>query len=120
MPICPECQSSKVWKSGYQYVQGESIQRFLCRDCGYRFSEKGPSLGNRSKPSWIGDAHNTPKSVENLAKLEPLKNGLAGATGLIIDYAWKEKKRGLAESTIKQRIYRLKSLVRKGADLQEE
>jgi integrase len=35
----------------------------------------------------------------------------------IIDYAWQAKKRGLAESTIKQRVYRLKHLLREGANL---
>jgi len=44
---------------------------------------------------------------------EPTKN----AESLILDYAWQIKKRGLAESTIKQRIYRLKKLVEKGANL---
>ncbi len=38
--------------------------------------------------------------------------------GTLVDYAWKMKKRGLAEETIKHRIYRLNVLIRKGADLQ--
>ena len=37
--------------------------------------------------------------------------------GTILDYAWKLKKRGLAEGTIKNRTYRLNILVEKGADL---
>ena len=36
---------------------------------------------------------------------------------LIVDYAWQIKKRGLADSTIKQRVYRLKHLLREGANL---
>jgi integrase len=36
---------------------------------------------------------------------------------LIVEYAWQTKKRGLAESTIKQRVYRLKHLLREGANL---
>jgi integrase len=36
---------------------------------------------------------------------------------LILEYAWQAKKRGLAELTIKQRVYKLKFLVKKGADL---
>ena len=38
-------------------------------------------------------------------------------TAQIIDYAWQIKKRGLADSTIKQRVYRLKHLLREGANL---
>jgi len=39
------------------------------------------------------------------------------ASTLILDYAWQAKKRGLAESTIEQRVYRLRLLVKRGADL---
>jgi len=35
----------------------------------------------------------------------------------ILDYAWQAKKKGLAEITIKQRVYKLKLLAKKGADL---
>jgi integrase/ribosomal protein L37AE/L43A len=35
-PLCPSCSSSKVWRDG---LRGE-VQRWLCRSCGYRFSEK--------------------------------------------------------------------------------
>jgi len=38
-------------------------------------------------------------------------------SALILEYAWQAKKRGLAELTIKQRVYKLKLLVKKGADL---
>lgn len=45
--------------------------------------------------------------------------GEAGKTqqGTILDYAWKLKKRGLAEGTIKNRTYRLNTLIKRGADL---
>ena len=35
---CPRCLSSKIWKDGLRKVKSGFIQRFLCRDCGYRFS----------------------------------------------------------------------------------
>ena len=38
-------------------------------------------------------------------------------SALILDYAWQAKKRGLAEITIKQRVYKLKLLAKRGADL---
>jgi integrase len=34
-PLCPNCNSSKVWRDG---LRGQ-VQRWLCRSCGYRFSE---------------------------------------------------------------------------------
>jgi len=36
---CPECGSNRIWKDGYRYTDKGPIQRFLCRFCGYRFSE---------------------------------------------------------------------------------
>ena len=36
---CPECGSTKVWKDGLRYTSRGAIQRYLCRSCGYRFSE---------------------------------------------------------------------------------
>ena len=44
MPCCPECGSKKAWKDGIRYVQDNQIQRYLCRSCGYRFSESTKSL----------------------------------------------------------------------------
>jgi integrase len=39
-PMCPECGSSKIYKDGLRYLaNGETVQRYLCRDCGYRFSK---------------------------------------------------------------------------------
>jgi DNA-directed RNA polymerase subunit RPC12/RpoP len=37
---CPECSSERLYKDGLRYNKdGTARQRWLCRDCGYRFSE---------------------------------------------------------------------------------
>jgi len=37
---CPQCTSRRVWKAGLRYLStGKTLQRYLCRNCGYRFSE---------------------------------------------------------------------------------
>ena len=36
---CPECGSQQIWKDGIRYNVGRNIQRYLCRECGYRFCE---------------------------------------------------------------------------------
>lgn len=38
-PKCPECGSGKTWKAGKRKTGFVSIQRFLCRTCGLRFSD---------------------------------------------------------------------------------
>jgi len=36
---CPQCGSQKTWKDGLRKTDLCDVQRFLCRVCGYRFSE---------------------------------------------------------------------------------
>ena len=66
------------------------------------------------------------KAAKNLVEVESqTKQRAAGATkpnkteckSKVLEYAWQLKKRGLAPSTIKQRVYRLKHLLKTGADL---
>jgi integrase len=40
MPTCPECGSDRFYKDGLRYTNEGQIQRYLCRNCGYRFSDK--------------------------------------------------------------------------------
>jgi integrase/transposase-like protein len=45
-PVCPLCLSNSIYKDGMRYLSnGATVQRWLCRDCNYRFSER-----NRNKP----------------------------------------------------------------------
>jgi integrase len=37
---CPNCHSKKNWKAGVRQTLSGEVQRFQCRDCGFRFSEK--------------------------------------------------------------------------------
>jgi len=59
--------------------------------------------------------------MENLAKVETrLENALRESTkGQIISFAWQLKKKGLAPSTIKQRVLRLNQLVKHGSKLMD-
>jgi len=37
---CPECGCQRVWKDGWRRLRdGCRVQRYLCRDCGFRFSD---------------------------------------------------------------------------------
>ena len=47
---CPECGSSKTYKDGLRYYKdGTARQRWLCRDCGYRFSQSCVKLNVAGK-----------------------------------------------------------------------
>jgi integrase len=54
---------------------------------------------------------------KNLETATELKTVAGDGKSEIVDYAWKLKKRGLADITIKQRCYWLQRLTLKGADL---
>ena len=36
---CPECSSHRTWRDGLRHTTRREVQRYLCRRCGYRFSE---------------------------------------------------------------------------------
>ncbi|UCE95648.1 MAG: site-specific integrase, partial [Candidatus Bathyarchaeota archaeon] len=59
--------------------------------------------------------------AKNLTTVEPLREGLAGATkdikGKILEYAWWLKRRGRSQITIETRVNKLKGLVNLGCDL---
>ncbi|MEM2935981.1 MAG: tyrosine-type recombinase/integrase [Candidatus Bathyarchaeia archaeon] len=147
-PKCPECQSTRVWKDGLRQNGNGPIQRWLCRECGYRFSEGSSKTSRSSKisgnfepidrldtqilfrPSALSLNRQVCETLvagsKNLAEVSPETGvGQREATEtsktseLILDYAWQMKKRGLAELTIKLRVYRLKLLAKRGADLMD-
>ena len=37
---CPQCGSRRLFKNGMRYTHAGEIQRHLCRECGYTFSER--------------------------------------------------------------------------------
>ena len=40
IPNCPKCRSKKTWHNGHRNpLFGRPIQRWICRDCGYRFAD---------------------------------------------------------------------------------
>ena len=62
-PLCPECGSKKLYRDGLRYLaDGSSVQRWLCRNCAYRFSEKPP----REKPKW---QINTPSALTSSRRI---------------------------------------------------
>ena len=147
--LCPSCGSQKVWRDGLRYSSHNDrpIQRYICRECGYRFSE---TTWNGSDDSEHSEDHQRvhrqilncdfaipilcqvgvteTQGAKNLVKVEPqIGKAGAGATkpdqatikGKIIEFAWQLKKDGLADSTIKLYVRILRKLVERGADIFE-
>ena len=143
-PQCPDCNGSKVWKDGLRKTRKGKIQRFICRVCGYRFSETsniGSNKPNYAKNSVRQNSYSSPSlpsnrqicvtetiGAKNLAKTESrTEKQSAGGTkpteanikGKIVEYVWWMKKQGYAESTILGYSRILKILAHRGANLYE-
>jgi integrase len=134
---CPRCRSRRLWRGGLRYSGfGDEIQRWLCRDCGYRFSDPNHAqrawstmerLERQSLKSGTAIVSNSQICVtetKNLAaeqqKTEVLRRnetGIADWKGKIIEYAWWMKKEGYAEATIQGRSRLLEILAKRGANL---
>ena len=141
VPNCPECGSTKTWKDGTRQTEHRKVQRYFCRECSYRFSETSLTPSNKPKP--VQSNYRLPlnttisllsnrqicasqaKETKNLVKVETrTENRLAGATdtetkSLLFNFAWWMKKEGYAPSTITTRERLLRTLTKRGADLND-
>jgi len=91
---CPECGSKRLYKDGFRYsADGKPIQRYLCRNCFYRFSDprqrqilkiRSPLTFNRQ----VGGKEGLPKNLASKAVLALAEakaktgSGHAGATAI--------------------------------------
>ena len=130
-PACPECGSRKIWKDGLRYLSdGSIVQRYLCRTCGYRFSDpkisksKRPIASYRRVGAGSNPTKNSAKAVQALRQLEKKEAmGLRGPTekpevkGEILTFLWQLKKDGKSEETIQTYSRALQKLIENGADL---
>lgn len=135
---CPECGSSKLWMDGKRYLMfGEPVQRWLCRDCGHRFSDPdGVQMALKAFEAVERLEAKTLKSdgaissvrqicvseTKNLDSQTETKTVCAGEInqtqhGYIVEFQWKMKKRGLSDATIESRTFWLSNLMKLGADL---
>jgi integrase len=141
IPTCPNCgpKTKKVWRAGtYQSILGDVIQRWLCCQCGLRFSDPDDAAlaKERLQQEFTFEA-NTLKNSDALfffcqisawkaKNLEPTTTctekvgiSLQENKGQIIELAWWMQKEGYAEATINRRARLLKTLINKGADIQD-
>jgi len=79
---CPECNSSNKWKDGIRYTNTGQIQRYICRDCAYRFSD--PNHMDKNSEAYNVECRvcvTLTEGTKNLAEVENrTENRLAGAT----------------------------------------
>jgi len=131
---CPQCHSKRVYHDGLRYLSDRAIQRFLCRDCGYRFS-RSSSTRDRER-SLNSPAVKVPnrqvcdlltEESKNLATVQPEKVAQREGTvtapdqatvkGLLAQFAAWLERQGFKGSTYYGNI---KTLVAHGANILDQ
>lgn len=133
---CPECGGLKNWKDGVRPTENGDVQRYLCRSCGFRFSEHLVAHENLLKN--VNPLRMTSETLAHsqicahprrgakiLVKMDARIEKAAGATkhsdaeikGKLLEYSWFMKRQGYPESTISGRTRLLRLMARRGASL---
>ena len=133
---CPQCGTNILYKDGIRrLVSGTDVQRWLCRNCDYRFSHVGstpPRKLNLNLPiahSKVCQASDERERAPGAGQVQELAtvarndgsresapiNGDDNAT--LINYEAKLILKGLDQKTIRRRITLLKLLSRRNANL---
>ena len=118
---CPQCGSTRLYKDGLRYCSDDSsIQRYLCRSCGFRFSDPE---SRRNRKFFYNDhsetkicnvcetesgAHQKRILVEEQWQTEKWASGAttlskeaAEVKGKILEFLWHLQKQGRSPITIK-------------------
>jgi integrase len=115
---CPNCHSRRTWKDGLR--ETTLAQRYICRDCGFRFSEKSykeSQLSEVSQLCAILEAKKLDTATETKTVAGESTIAKPSIEAKIIDFLWWMKKQGYKETTIISRGVRLRRLASLNADL---
>lgn len=120
---CPNCHSKRNWKDGIRETDNGLVQRFVCRNCGYTFSES-PALstnpgnsGYRQVCAVLTEAKNLATATETKTVAGEERNTQQNTKGKIIEYAWHLQKQGYKSA--KNRANIIKRIVDLGANLDD-
>ena len=126
-PLCPECGSQKLYRDGLRpLADGSKVQRWLCRSCSYRFSEKPPQKNSKwsintqctltsKRRICAKEAKNLTQATENKTVAGDLERLPQDAKGLITKYMAYLEREGYSEGIGYPAT--LKHLVKDGANL---
>jgi integrase/ribosomal protein L37AE/L43A len=141
-PLCPKCASSTLWRNGQRTSPyGDSIQRWLCRKCGYIFSDPKQLEAYRNmvqtlearltKPLKTNTKRSNTRQIcatipafGGAKNLEPeqiainkVPEDVKDTKGKLLEFAWKMKQEGYNHETIRGYNSCLRGLVARGASL---
>ena len=114
--ICPSCGKSRIVKAGIRCTTLGEKQRFVCKDCNFRFSEH-TSLNVQDTDKESSQQNNPCKELELLAALD--QNGVSAGIdsqtikGQMLSYMFQMQKDGLQKTTILNNYQKIKRLSKK-------
>jgi integrase/recombinase XerD len=131
---CPQCGSEKLYKDGFRYLNNNlSVRRWLCRECGHRFSETRASQNvlrksTNSAPAIVSNRQvcellteeSKNLTIEETRQETVQREGtlkIADARGKIVQLLWELEKDGKKPGTIHNYGKYLKYLLRNGVNL---
>ena len=123
---CPECGSAVLYKDGLRYLTGGAgVQRWLCRQCGHRFSvgnnvHKGCRTNvNHQLSAILKEAKklDTATETKTVAGERKQTQETAIAKGKILELCLHMKRQNYSDETIRLNRIALKVLHERGADL---
>jgi integrase/predicted RNA-binding Zn-ribbon protein involved in translation (DUF1610 family) len=137
IPHCPKCGSEKLWRDGQRAIYSEVIQRWLCKNCGFRFSDPEQLAAFRSMMAKLQPKKEENKHIKSNAdklftrqicvtetkNLEPeqiikqVPERRIDINGKLVQFAWKMQQEGYNKETIRGGSSCLRQLMLRGADL---
>jgi integrase len=118
---CPNCHSKKNWKAGVRQTEIGEIQRFLCRECGFRFGEKSNIESSRNRGRQLGAILKEAKKLDTATEIKTVAGEIGKAQQeievKIVQYAILLQNKGKTRETIRTYVGALYTLANKGADV---
>ena len=98
---CPDCNSKRIWKGGFRPTNLGPSQRYLCRECGFRFSENSykdhlPTEGSQLCAIKKAKKLDTPTELKTVARDEKLP---LETRGLLVKFVAYLEREGYYEGT---------------------
>ena len=123
--VCPECGSTNFCKDGKRVYDGVEIQRYLCRDCETRFSDRfseqtiksNAACHDDSQLCAILEAKKLETATENNKVAGEIEKRQQEAKGKILELCIHLKRQNYSEETIRLNRIALKVLMDRGAYL---
>jgi len=121
---CPQCGSGWNYKDGLRYTTSEgSVQRFLCRNCGFRFSDPNKSYmtyqakEDRQICVILQDAKNLTTATETKIVAGEKGKTEQDVNGKLVEFGFHMQKENFAKTTIETFSFLLRKLQGSGANL---